>query len=182
MKEQNILKLIMEMGILARTPRTGPYHFGITNHETSGAHTFRVSILAYFIAKEESADADKVLKMSLFHDIPESRVLNQTLIQKDYVKEDQTKAFNDQLRGLKGSDELKQLFQEFKKRESLEAKIVIDANTLEALIEAKEYIQQGVKPMERMFQDKRSKLHTKTAQKLFDALEKETIYWWKPAY
>jgi len=80
---------------------------------------------------------------------------------------------------LKGSEELKEAFDEFKKGESKEAQVVQDANILEALIEAKEYVQQGIKIMERWFLDKRKELKTETAKKLFDVLEKETIYWWK---
>ncbi|RLJ09081.1 MAG: phosphohydrolase, partial [Candidatus Aenigmatarchaeota archaeon] len=46
MKEKDMLKLIFELGVLSRMPRTGPYHVGITNHETTAAHTFRATVLA----------------------------------------------------------------------------------------------------------------------------------------
>ena len=59
MNEKNILKLMFELGVLSRTPRTGPYHVGITNQETAAAHSFRSSALAYLIAKEEGADENK---------------------------------------------------------------------------------------------------------------------------
>jgi putative hydrolase of HD superfamily len=142
MNEENLLKLMFELGILSRTPRSGPYHVGITDHETSAAHSFRTSALAYFIAKEEGADENRVLKMCLIHDFPETRLLNQTFIQKEFYSVDnRTKdVLSKQLRNLKGSDELIELFEEFSKGESKEAKIVKDANTLEALVEAKEYI------------------------------------------
>jgi len=181
MNEKNLLKLMLELGILSRTPRTGPYHVGITNHETSSAHSFRTSALAYFIAQEEKVDVAKVLKMCLVHDFPETRLLNQTFVQGKFysVKDKQNKVLSEQLRNLKGSDELKKVFGEFIKGETKESKVVQDANILEALIEAKEYIQQGIKIMERWFLDKKRELKTETAKKIFDVLKKETIYWWK---
>lgn len=183
MNEENLLKLMFELGILSRTPRSGPYHVGITDHETSAAHSFRTSALAYFIAKEEGADENKVLKMCLVHDFPETRLLNQTFIQKEfYSVNDKTRdVLSKQLRNIKGSDELMGLFEEFSKSDSKEAKIVKDANTLEALVEAKEYIQQGANVMKVWFtyKDKRKEMNTETAKKLLDVLERETIEWWK---
>jgi len=181
MKEKDLLKIIFELGVLSRTPRTGLYQVGITNQETTAAHVFRTTALAYFIAQEEGADTNKVLKMCLVHDFPETRLLNQTFVQKKYysVEDKMNNVLSEQLRDLKGSEELKEAFDEFKKGESKEAQVVQDANILEALIEAKEYIQQGIKIMERWFLDKRKELITETAKKLFDVLEKETIYWWK---
>ena len=181
MNEKNLLKLIFELGILSRAPRTGPYHVGLTNHETSAAHSFRTTALAYFIAQEENADVNKVLKMCLVHDFPETRLLNQTFIQSEFysVKNKLGEVLSKQLRNLKGSKELEEVFNELTKGESKESQVVQDANILEALIEAKEYIQQGIKIMERWFLDKKKQLKTKTASKIFDVLEKENIYWWK---
>lgn len=181
MDEKRLLNLMMELGVLTRTPRSGPYHVGITNQQTSAAHSYRSSILAYFIAKEEGADENRVLKMCLIHHFPETRLLNQTFVQTRYysVKDKNKEVIEDQLRGIDGSNELKDLLLEYKERKSREAKIVRDANTLETLVEAKEYMQQGVKIMEIWFSNKREGLHTDTARKLFDVLEKETLFWWK---
>ncbi len=73
-------------------------------------------------------------------------------------------------------------FEEYIKGETKEAKIVQDANTLEALIEAKEYVQQGIKIMKKWFKGKEFKgkeFKGKTGKKIFDALKRENIYWWK---
>lgn len=180
MNEKNLLKLMFELGVLSRTPRTGPYYAGITNQETAAAHSFRTTALAYFIAQEENADVNKVLKMCLIHDFPETRLLDQTFIQKELysVKDKMNKVLSKQLRNLKGSEELQKLFDELTKGNSKESQVVQDADILEALIEAKEYIQQGIKIMERWFLDKKKELKTNAAKKIFDILKKETIYWW----
>ncbi len=180
MDEKNLLKLLFELGVLSRTPRTGPYHVGITNQQTAAAHSYRVSVLAYFLGVRERADTAKILKMCMIHDMPEARLLNQTFIQKAFysVNDKAVSALSKQLRNLEGSQELEILFSELTACQTKEAKIVHDANALEALVEAKEYMQQGVTIMERWFLDKRKGLMLETSKKIFDILEKETIHWW----
>ena len=181
MDEKNLLKLIFELGVLARTPRTGPYQVGITNHETVAAHSFRTTVLAYFIANEEGADVNRVLKMCIVHDFPETRLLDQTFVQKEFylVEKRMPDVLSKQLRNLKGSEELQQVFEELAKGETKEAWVVHDADVLESLVEAKEYVQQGIEIMERWFLDKKKSLKTETGKRLFDVLKKEKIYWWQ---
>ena len=133
------------------------------------------------MAHEEKAETSKVLKMCLVHDFPKTRLLNQTFIQdKIYsLKDKQSDTLKKQLRGLKGSEELQEAFNEFMKGETKEAKIVRDSNTLEALIEAKEYAQQGVKIMDIWFTNKEKDLRTETGKKIFAALKNKDIFWWK---
>lgn len=178
MTHTDLLKLLFELGVLSRTPRTGPYHVGITNQETIAAHAYRASVLAYFIAKEEGADAQKVMTMALVHDMTETRSLEQTFIQQKYASVDALRMLSDQLRNLRGGDELQRAFDELSKGATKESHVVHDAALLETLIEAKEYVQAGVTIMERWFLDKRAALKTATGKALFDLLEKETIYWW----
>jgi len=180
MDEKGLIKLIFEAGILSRTPRTGPYHVGITNHETIASHVYRQMLLAYFLAQAEKADTGKVLKMSLVKDLPEARTLDLTFIQKKYleIKGGEERVLRDQLRGLKGSKELEDFFEEYNKNETIEAHAANDASILEALVEAKEYVQLGAKIMERWFLGKKEKLKTKTGRKLFGLLEKWSFYWW----
>lgn len=181
MKEKDLLKLVFELGVLARTPRTGPYHVGITNHETAAAHSYRQMALAYFMAQEEGADTGKVLKMCLVNDFPETRTLEQTFVQKKYhdAEDAAPRILKEQMRGLKGSEELAALRKEMKAEKTLEAQVAADACRLETLVEAKEYVQLGATVMERWFLDKKKVFRTATGKKLFAALEKENIYWWQ---
>jgi len=181
MKAKDLLKLMFELGVVARTPRTGPYHVGITNQLTSAAHSYRAMALAYFMAQEEGADASRVMKMCLVNDFPESRILDNTFVQKKYFDAEKSApaVLKDQLRGLKGSEELAALHKELRELRTREAKVASDAVKLETLAEAKEYVQQGTKIMERWFLDKDKEFLTKTGRELFDVLKKEDIFWWK---
>src|SRR3989338_9023156 len=139
---ENLLKLLFEAGVLTRMKRTGPFHVGMTTHETIAAHCYRHMLLAYFLAQEEAADAGKVLKMGLVADLPETRTLDLTFLEKRYVTANEAAALADQRRGVKGAEEPQQLGEEYKKKETIEAKVARDADMLEALIEAKEFMQQ----------------------------------------
>lgn len=46
--EKDLLKLLLEAGIVLRTPKSGPYHIGLTNHLSSAAHSYRSMLLSYF--------------------------------------------------------------------------------------------------------------------------------------
>ena len=151
---------MFELGVLSRTPRTGPYHVGITNHETAAAHSYRVSVLAYFLGVSEKTDTGKVLKLCMIHDIPETRLLNQTFVQKAVYSLDRNAhdVFKQQLRNIEGAKELESLFVELTACQTKESKVVHDANILEALVEAKEYGQQGITVLERWFMHTRKEL------------------------
>jgi putative hydrolase of HD superfamily len=180
MNHENLLKLAFELGILSRTPRSGPYHVAVADHLTIAAHSYRQMVIAYFMACEEKADSGKVLKMCMVSDMPETRVQDQTFVQKKYFDLEKVAPdiLKDQLRAMKGSEELQKLHHEMRERTTLEAKIASDAGKLETLIEAKEQIQKGVTVMERWFIDKKKELLTKTGRELFDALQKGEIFWW----
>lgn len=133
------------------------------------------------MAQHEGADTEKVLLMGLVADLPEARLLNQTFIQKKYMDSTplEERVLADQLRNLSGSAELLALHKELRECVTKEAQIASDARELETLIEAKEYMQQGITVMERWFLEKENKLKTATGKKLFLVLQKETLYWWK---
>jgi putative hydrolase of HD superfamily len=177
MKE--VARLLFELGVLCRTRRTGFYHIGITDHNTIAAHSFRTAILAYILSEIEGANTNKVLKMALIHDLPESRLLDHTFVQKKYfsIKKSIFTVLRDQLNGIKGNKELIELYKEFEDGQSKEAKVVRDADILETIIEAKEYVQRG-SDIAKRFLDRKAELKTKKALKLFTLLQKKTIYWW----
>jgi 5'-deoxynucleotidase YfbR-like HD superfamily hydrolase len=49
-------------------------------------HSFRVGILAYVIAVQEGANADRAATLGLFHDLPETRTGDANSISKRYVR------------------------------------------------------------------------------------------------
>jgi putative hydrolase of HD superfamily len=70
---KDICNFLFEIGMLKRTPRTGLQFLG-SGKESVAEHCFRVIIIGYNLSKlNPQVDENKVLKMTLLHDILESR-------------------------------------------------------------------------------------------------------------
>ena len=68
---KNILNFLIEVGKLKRTPRKGWVLRGIKNPETIAAHTFRMAIMSWLLGIEKKLNINKVIKISLIHDLCE---------------------------------------------------------------------------------------------------------------
>jgi putative hydrolase of HD superfamily len=94
-KEKDILKFIEEAGMLKRTPRTG-FQFLGSGAESVAEHIFRTAYIGFTLGHlSREADPNKLLKMCLFHDLPEARTGDLNYVNKKYVKADEHKAVND---------------------------------------------------------------------------------------
>lgn len=113
--------------------------------DTIASHTFRVSMISYFLAKELGADENKALKMALIHDVEETRSMDHHWVSKKYVKVFEDEIRQAQFKELPYTDEFKKLSEEYYKKESLEAKIVKDADLLDEIFLLCEYAWQGNK-------------------------------------
>lgn len=111
--------------------------------DTIASHSFRVAFIGYFLAKELKADADKVLKMCLLHDLEESRSMDHHWVSKKYVKIYSDEIKKDQFDGLPYGDELVKILEEYEKRQTLESKIAKDADLLDQSFLLREYEWQG---------------------------------------
>jgi len=68
---KSILNFLIEIGKLKKMPRRGWVLRGIKNPETIAAHSFRMSIMAWLLGKERKLNVNKIVKISLIHDICE---------------------------------------------------------------------------------------------------------------
>ncbi len=69
MKE--FVDFFIEIGKLKRIPRKGWVLRGIKNPETIAAHTFRMTIMAWLLCRKKKININRVLKISLIHDLCE---------------------------------------------------------------------------------------------------------------
>ena len=119
--------------------------------------------------------------MALVHDVEETRTTDLSYIQKVYVKADDERAAKDLFEGtaLVG---FYQVFEEYKGRKSLEAKIVKDADNLEVDMELKELEERGSQlpkkwlAVRRMIRDE--KLYTQSAKEMWDEIQKADVASW----
>ena len=83
---RNIVNFLFEVGILAKTPRSGFYFLG-SGEQSVAEHTNRTVFIGYAIAEMEGdVDAGKVIKMCLFHDLPETRTSDLNYVHQKYAK------------------------------------------------------------------------------------------------
>ncbi len=154
------------------------------------SHSFRSTFIGYFLAKELEADADKVLKMCLLHDIEEVRSSDMNWLNKKYVKVYEEEIREDQLKNLPHSEEFIELSKEYSERETREAKIAKDADCLDQVLLLKEYVQQGNEEARRWLHEENKDecqqikiMHFSLTKEIAKkAIEQKPSDWWKNAW
>ncbi len=148
-------------------------------------HHLRVAWLALMIAKYEGVDnTDKVLKLALLHDIAESRTGDVDYLSRQYTTRNEELGVKDMLEGTQLEKEFLDLWHEYEKRESIESKIVKDADTLDVDLEIREQTSKGfvfkeMIPSEKERAELRQKiLYTKTAKKIYSQIQKSNPHDW----
>jgi putative hydrolase of HD superfamily len=178
----NDINFLFELGTMRNVPRAWRQHFGLdcaSVHE----HTYRVVWLALMLARmEKNVDENKIIKMAMVHDISEIRTSDLGYIQKVYTKANDDQAAHDSLADTIFADFYTDIFQEYEKRESLEAKIVKDADNLDIDLELKELEERG-SLLPAKLQDFRKlvrneKLYTESAKKVWDEIQSTDVSDW----
>ena len=175
MKAQEIKKLtsfFFEIGNLRKVIRAHQQILlsqDLTDNIAS--HSFRTAFIGYFLAKELKADANKVIKMCLLHDIEETRSGDQNWVHRRYLKIYEEEIREGQLKNLLHSEELLKISREYQERKTLEAKITKDADVLDELFLLKEYIWQGNKEAEDWL--KTIQKESQQEKRMFTALVKQ---------
>ena len=176
---ERIANFLFEVGMLKRTPRTG-FQFLGSGAESVAEHIFRTVYIGYALGRlTEKADTDRIIKMCLFHDLPEARTGDLNYVNKKYVKADETRAINDLAETLPFGEEIRELILEFLKGESLEAQLAQDADQLEMILALKEYKDLGNKYAEEWLEFAIKRLKTDIARELSGKiLETDSSLWW----
>ena len=141
-----MLPTLIELQRLKRLDRTGWTLRGLPNGtESVAAHSFGVSVTAMLLADKFVAhgivvDIEKVLRIALLHDWAEVRVGDMPRTATLYFgvearKQAETAAFSDVVKPLDDHDAYAKLYNDYERRESLEARLVKAADILDLLIE-----------------------------------------------
>lgn len=165
------IEFLYEMGCLRFIPRAWRQLLG-PNFANVAEHTVRVMWLASMIAKKEGGDMGKVVKMALVHDVAESRTGDAHYISRLYTNRDEERAMEEIFKEVSLTDEFFPLWKEYEEKESLEARIVKDADNLDVDFEIQEQASRGVK-LKEVWDRKETAypmLYTETAKKIFDLI------------
>ena len=168
------IDFLYEIGSLANIDRGWKQHLAM-DCTNDLEHSFRVCWTALMIARMEgSVDENVVLKMALTHDLAETRTADASYVQKVYVKADEDRAARDLFDKTLVAD-FCDVIHKYEKRDSLEARIVKDADNLDIDIELKELEERGSLLPKKWKQQRKfirnTKLYTKSAKKLWDLLQ-----------
>ena len=176
---RDIVNFLFEVGISKRIPRSG-YQFLGTGSESVADHSFRVAIIAYLLAKNEpKADTQKVVLMSLFHDFHEARTGDHNYVNKRYVTVNEDKAVSDLAQKLTSGREIVSLIDEFNSRETLEARLVQDADQLDFILELKRQQDLGNKSAAEWLKYSVKRLITDFSKKLANEIvHTDSSDWW----
>jgi putative hydrolases of HD superfamily len=140
---KKITQFLFEMGTMRKLPRIHRQVL-LTDDvsDTIASHSYRVTLIGWFLAKLEKVDPYKVVMMCLSHDMSEVRAGDHNWIHKRYVKIFESEIREEQLGSLP-FDDLKALSEEYDKRESPESVVAKDADILDQIFLLKEYAWQG---------------------------------------
>jgi len=140
---KKIANFLFEVGILARTPRSG-FHFLGTGDQTVAEHINRVSYIGYMLAlMDGKVDISKVLQMCLLHDISETRISDLNYVHQKYVERKENQAHKDITDSIPFGKQMFELITEYEQRKTKESILVKDADNLEWILALKEEVDTG---------------------------------------
>ncbi len=175
------IEFLYELGSLRNVQRGWRQHFGVDCANVI-EHTYRVLWISLILARKiGNVNEEKLMKMAISHDIPETRVSDLSYVQKVYAKADEEKAAHEMLEGTSLLD-FADTISEYEKRESIEAKIVKDADNLEVDLELRELEERGSKlpqkwkKFRQLMRDE--KLYTDEAKEMWDLLQEVDVSDW----
>ncbi len=176
------LAFIYEIGCLRHLQRAWGQFYG-HDFASPTEHIYRVIWLALLIAKHEGVEnIEKIMKMALVHDIPESRAGDVHILSRMYVERKEEEALKDMLQGTAVAEEFIQIWHEYEARETIEAKIVKDADNLDIDLELQEQEHLGSTIKKAKEEARRqvyeTKLYTETAKKLWEQIQDSNPHDW----
>ncbi len=170
MQFQNDINFLFEIGTLRRIARTWNQFYG-NDVANVAEHTIRVCWIASILAKYEGVEnLWHIFKLVLVHDIGEIRSADTHYLSKQYVDRHEDRAIADTFKNVPIGEEFIKLWHEAESRETIEAKIMKDADTLDPDLEIMEKMYDGFKISEIRKEDRltniNAKLFTETAKKM----------------
>lgn len=160
---KNIPHLLFEISTLRQIQRSHAQSLLHTHFtDTIAAHSHLVSVIAFFLGETAKADMAKILTMALFHDMTEARSGDQNWTHKRYVTVHEDEIMQDIEAVLPAESRLIRSLKEYEKRESLEAKLVKDADIIAQLILVKEYASTGHAEAQRWLDNDHMSVHLST--------------------
>ncbi|MEI6478761.1 MAG: HD domain-containing protein [bacterium] len=186
-KDERITDFLFEVGTMRKLLRMHrQVLFTEDTTDSIATHSYRVSLIAWMLAKLEGVDPYKVVMMALLHDLGEIRSGDHNWIHKRYVKIFEDEINEEQLGDLPFED-LYGFAKEYEKRESKESIVAKDADIIDQILLLREYEWQGNKEARTWLEGKRgpeskivNRLVLESSKKLAEKINKrDPSKWWE---
>jgi putative hydrolase of HD superfamily len=176
---RSIVNFFFELGMLKRTPRSG-FQFLGSGQESVAEHIFRAVLIGFSLARlDKSVDVFRVMRMCMFHDLPESRTGDLNYVNKQYVQAKEDMAVSDLAKTLPFGEEIEQLLREFNEGMTPEAQLARDADQLDLILELKEHSDLGNRYAKEWIRYARRRLKTDLGRRLAAEIVKtDSTAWW----
>lgn len=183
MNPKKIAEFLHEAGQLKRVKRAGWWLAGVNEPESVAEHSFRAALVGWMLAKKEGANPEKVMKMLIFHDLPETRTGDMHKVTARYVDAGKAErgAMEEQAAAMaEFGGEYLGLMREFLAGKSRESVVAKDADWLECALQAREYLDCGHEAAKDWLGRIGARLKTRTAREIFSCVKKNPSHnWWK---
>lgn len=174
-------RLIYETGLLKLSKRTGWWLCGVKDPESIAEHSFRTAIIAGLLAAMEGTDPARATFLAVWHDTQETRVGDIPYLGRRYLHSaSNEQVTSDQTTGLPSvvAEQFRSLIRDYETSDSLEVHCAHDADKLDCLFQAIEYRDSGHRNVGGWIESSRTKLRTKSAERLADAAVAMTSQQW----
>lgn len=137
--QKHIVNFLFEIGTMRKLMRIHRQVLLTDDQSDSiASHSYRVALISWFLAKQEGVDPYKTVMMALIHDVGEVRSNDHNWVHKKYIKIFENEINEEQLNPLPYPD-LMEFIGEYELRESREAILAKEADTLDQLLLLREY-------------------------------------------
>lgn len=174
-----VANFLFEVGILAKTPRSGFYFLG-SGEQSVAEHINRTVYIGFVLASlSKKADMAKVMKMCLFHDLAEARTSDLNYVHQKYAASDEESAVTDLTNTIPFGEDMLTTLKEFQKRDSIEAILAKDADNLEWILSLREEEDTGNTRAATWIPSAVKRLKTDIAKELVQSiLHTKSDEWW----
>ncbi|MBI3842016.1 MAG: HD domain-containing protein [Thaumarchaeota archaeon] len=162
---------------LKKIPRKGwQDKVGILQPESVADHSYNMAIMAMVLSDLKGLDTQKILKMSLLHDLAESVIGDLTpdeISRKDKAQlENQTMAEILSKLPIKIAHDYTIIWEEYQQGSSKEASLVHEVDRLEMALQAKKYITEGYSSdkLQTFLKTARENVKSKEVQEILDEI------------
>jgi len=158
---------------LKNIPRKGwSDKLSISQPESVADHSFAMTVMSMVLANEKNVNAEKIMKMSLLHDLAESKIGD--LTPEEISKDEKTILENSSMKEILSQlpsnlfEEYQKIWNEFQEKKSKESLLLHEIDKLEMAFQAKKYLNESNKEKVQLFFDSaKNEINDETIIKLF---------------